>query len=131
MNRNEFFARICIVPVLFLVASLLGAITSSWWAAPLIGFGFALAFTFVSERLLRQKLMGKIGGSPLSKYTVHLIGETLTIAALASLCSIFFGMEKVPGWTYNIMATATWGYLCKEMIFNLSSLIALWLATRR
>ncbi|MDX1986245.1 MAG: hypothetical protein SFV17_06130 [Candidatus Obscuribacter sp.] len=131
MNKNQFFARICIIPALFLAASLSGAITSSWWAAPLIGFGVALVFTFVSERLLRQKLMGKIGGGVLSWYTVHLIGETLTIAALVWLCSILFGMGKVPGWTYTILALATWVYLCKEMIFKLPGLFAMWIVTRR
>jgi hypothetical protein len=131
MTINQFLTRICIVPLLFLAASLLGAITSPWWAALLIGFGFALAFTFISERLLRQQLMGKIGGSPVSWYTVQLLGETITIAALTWLCSVLFGMDRVPGLTYTLLSVATWGYLCKEMLFKLPGLVLLWLATRR
>jgi hypothetical protein len=131
MKLNDFVTRFCVVPVLFLVASLLGAITSSWWAAPLIGFAFALAFTAISEHVLRQKLMGVIGKSALAWYSVHLIAETITIVALAWFSSVLFGMHTVPGWTFTVMAFLTWGYLCKEMIFNLPSMFAIWLATRR
>lgn len=131
MKLNDFIARICIVPALFLGASLLGAITSSWWAATLLGFTFALAFTFISERLLRQKLMGMIGKTPLAWYSVHLLAETITIVALAWLCSVLFGMNTVPGWTFTLMALLTWGYLCKEVLYKLPETFAFWLATRR
>lgn len=82
------------------------------------------------ERLLRQKLMGKIGGSPLSWYTVHLLGETLTVAALTWL-SALLGMQLVPGLACTIIAFAIWAYLCQEMLFRLPAIVLLWLASRR
>lgn len=110
---------------------MLGAITSSWWAAPLIGFAFALVFTLISERLLRQKLMGMIGKTPLAWYAVHLLAESITIIALAWLSSLLFGINAVPGWSFTVMALLTWGYLCKEVLYKLPETFAFWLATRR
>ena len=97
MSLNAFLFRLGAMAVLFLLASVFGAITISWWAAVLSGIGIGLAFTFVSERILRGLLMGKIGNGPIAWYSVHLLGESAWLALLAWGASAL-GLAFVPAW---------------------------------
>lgn len=123
--------RIVAVPAIAVVASVLGAITSSWWAALLMGFVGTLIFTAFSERVLRGKLFGKLGGGVLSAYVAHLAGETLTLAAIGLLFHFVFGASIANSLYFWVAAGVTWFVCSYEMITRIPGMAALWLATRR
>jgi hypothetical protein len=131
LSPRTFGIRVVVTPCLAVAASLFSAITSSWWAAALMGFFGALLFTLVSERLLRGLLMGKIGKSPLSWYFVQLVGETVTIAVIALLFSLAFGAAIAASTAFWVFSGITWVFLCHEMLGGIARLLPLWLATRK
>ncbi|HEY9788028.1 MAG TPA: hypothetical protein V6D17_21750 [Candidatus Obscuribacterales bacterium] len=131
MKPRAFFIRLAGLPILATVASLVGAVTSSWWAAALMGFLGAIVFTFVSERIVRGLLFGKIGAGPLAWYFVHLLEETAAIALIAVIFSFLFGASIGGTLAFSIMAFVIWVFLCKEMLGNIGALLPMWLATRR
>ncbi|MBZ0189241.1 MAG: hypothetical protein K8F91_23555 [Candidatus Obscuribacterales bacterium] len=122
MNPKAFLFRTIAMVVLFLTSSLMGIISVSWWASMLTGLGTSLAFTFVSERILRGLLMGKIGNGPIAWYSVQLFCETLALAAMAFLISSF-GVRFAIGWPGIVMATIVWATLCQEMLRKLPGMI--------
>lgn len=129
MSLNAFLFRLGAMAVLFLLASVFGAITISWWAAILSGIGIGLAFTFVSERILRGLLMGKIGNGPIAWYSVHLLGETAWLALLAWGASVL-GLAFVPAWPAYLFGFLVWAVLCQEMLRKLPGMIIMYLAIR-
>ena len=122
MSLNTFLFRIAAMAVIFFAASVSGVLAISWWGAALIGMGTALAFTFVSERILRGMLMGKIGGSPVAWYSVQLAGETLTFAALLGLYA-WLGLAFASGWLAISLGLIAWAVLCQEMLRRLPGMI--------
>lgn len=131
LSPRTFGIRVVGTPLLAAGASLLGAITSSWWAAALMGFFGALVYTFVAERLLRGKLMGKIGKDPLAWYFVQLVGETITVAIIGALFALVFGVAVASTAYFWIFAGVMWVFLCNEMIGSIGRLLPFWLATRK
>lgn len=129
MSLNAFLFRLSAMAVLFLLASVFGAITISWWAALLSGIGIALAFTVVSERILRGLLMGKIGNGPIAWYSVQLLGETAWLALLAWGASAL-GLAFVPAWPGYLFGFLVWAVLCQEMLRKLPGMIIMYLAIR-
>lgn len=127
---KTFVARIVAVPVVAVVASVAGAITSSWWAAALMGFVGTLLFTFMSERVLREKLFGKLGSSPMAWYTVHLLGETAVVALIAALFHFVAGASVANGTYFIVAALIIWVAFCYEMIGKIFGLLPFWLQTR-
>lgn len=133
MNKRDFLVRIVVTPVLFLLASLFGVITSSWWAAPLMGFGFALAFTFFSERIGRNvsvKLSTLVKGAAMSFHFFQVLFDSVVMVLLFAVFSFAFGLSAVHGWGFNVTAVITWAFLTRESLFSLPMLFGLWLATR-
>ncbi len=131
MNPQTFLKRVVAVTVVAVLASVFGAITSSWWAAALMGFVGTLAFTAVSERVLRGKLFGKLGGGVGSAYFVQLVGETITLAAIGLIFHFAFGAAVASTLAFWVAAGITWFVLSYEMITRIPGIFALWLATRR
>lgn len=130
LSPRTLAVRVIAVPALAAVAAVTGAITSSWWAAALMGFGGALLFTAFSERILRGKLMGKIGKDMMTWYLVHLVGETAAIAVIGMLFSLLFGAAIASAYAFWTFAGVIWLFLCFEMISSLLRLLPMWLATR-
>lgn len=133
MNLRDFKIRLVGTPVLFLVASLLGVITSSWWASALLGLGFAFAYTFLSERIGRQVssgLAGAVRGAALAFHFFQVLFDTAAMALVFFLFS-FLGLASVPGLGFTIMAAVTWFFLARESLVTFIQLCLLWLATRR
>lgn len=131
LHIQTFVKRIVAVPVVAVVASVVGAITSSWWAAALMGFVGALLFTAFSERVLRGMLFGKLGGRVLSAYFVQLAGETLALAAIGLLFHFIFGASIANSLYFWVAAGVTWLVLSYEMITRIPGMVSLWLSTRR
>lgn len=131
LSKNAFATRVVAVPVVAVVASAFGAITSSWWAAALMGFLGVLIFTAVSERVLRGMLFGKLGGGVGSAYFVQLVGETITLALIGLLFSAVFGAAIANSLSFWVAAGVTWFICSYEMITRIPGIFALWLATRR
>lgn len=129
LSPATLLVRIVAVPAIATIAAVSGAITSSWWTAALMAFGGALLFTAFSERVLRGKLMGKIGKDMMTWYLVHLVGETIAIAAIGMLFSLLFGVA-IASSSFWLFAAATWLFLCFEMVSSLLRLLPMWLATR-
>ncbi len=133
MNLRDFKIRLVGTPVLFLVASLLGAITTSWWASALAGLGFAFAFTFLSERMGRHvssALSAVVRGAALSFHFFQVLFDTAAMAVLFSFFS-FLGLTSVAGLGFTVMAVITWLFLTRESLVSFVQLCLLWLATRR
>ena len=122
--------RVIALPIIATVVALLGGISATFYGAAGVAFLGALVFTMVSERLLRQKLMGKIGGSPISWYFVHLVGETATFALLTWGAFAIFGWSAA-GWVAIAGGVAIWLVLTWDTLASWLPLIPLWLATRR
>ncbi len=130
LSARAFAIRLVEVPIAPLAATMVGAINSSVWCDLVMGFFGTLLFTFVSERILRGVLMGKIGSDALVWYTVQLIGETITIAAIGWVCGLAFNIAVTNTTLFWIVAAGLWLYLCWEMLGNIFRLLPLWLATR-
>jgi len=130
MSPKFFAVRIVALPIIAAVIALLGGISATFYGAAGVAFLGALIFTMVSERLLRQKLMGKIGGGPMSWYFVHLVGETATIALLTWGAFAIFGWTA-SGWVAIAGGAAAWVLLTWDTLASWLPLIPLWLATRR
>ena len=77
MTPKQLLQRLNLVVIIATVTSLSGGISAAWWSAGLLGLTLTLAFTFISERILRQRLFGKIG-----KGLIPIDGEPLGEPAL-------------------------------------------------
>lgn len=130
MSPKLFVVRIVALPIIAALIALLGGLSATFYGAAGAAFLGALVFTMVSERLLRHKLMGKIGGSPISWYFVHLLGETATLALLTWGAFALFGWTA-SGWVAIIGGVAAWLLLTWDTLRSWLPLIPLWLATRR
>lgn len=130
MTHTLFFVRIFGLASIASVIALLGGVSASIYGAGLVAFVGAILYTTISERLLRRKLLGKIGGSPISWYTVHLVNETVVAALLT------WGAMALFGWTAGglvaiLGGVAGWILLTWDTLGSLLPLIAMLLAVRR
>lgn len=130
MNVKLFIFRIFGLPIIAALAVAFGGIQASIFGAALLAFPVALLFTAVSERLFRQKLMGKIGKDPIAWYFMHLVYESALIALLFWGAFAIFGWSAA-GWGAIIGGAAAWILLTWDTLGSLLPLIPLWLATRR
>ncbi|MCC6980614.1 MAG: hypothetical protein IT343_20005 [Candidatus Melainabacteria bacterium] len=129
-KASAILRRIVIVPAIAFFASVMGAITASWWAAVLLGFVGVFAFTAFSERILLQMVLGKVGKDPMTWYFVHMVGETLAVVALAVGLGLAFGVGIGGTLLFSAFAFVTWLYVSWENTSRFFSLLPLWLATR-
>jgi hypothetical protein len=134
MSFRDFKFHLVSLPVLFLVASLLGVITPSWWAAALFGLGFSLVYSFLSGRVSRkvsEAAMAKARREPaMAFHFTRLVCDTAALALSFWLFS-FLGLASVPGLGFTVMAVITWLLLTRESLVTFVQLCMLWLATRR
>jgi len=131
MSPKEFFTNVILTTLIALGASIFGGITAAWWSAALLGFGLALAFTMVSERLLRGKLFGKFGKEPIGWHFYHLLFQTLAMAALIWAFGAVFGVHVTGKITAAICAALIYLVNCRDQIKTYFPLLAMYLATRR
>lgn len=134
MSFRTFKFHLISLPVLFLVASLLGLITPSWWAAALFGLGFSLVFSFLSGRVshkLGEAAMEKWRREPVMVFHfTRLVCDTAAMALSFWLFS-FLGLAAEPGLGFKIMAAVTWFLLNFESAVIFFQQCVLWLASRR
>lgn len=135
MTPTKFFVRLAIITALGVLASVFGAITSSWWAAGLMGLGGAMVFTRISEVVLRGRvttaISTKLGGAAMTWYFVQMLGETATIAVLGALFALVCGAHVASAVPFYVVLAVTWCVLCGEAAGRWVTLIPLWLATRK
>lgn len=134
MTQTKFFVRLAIITALGVLASIFGAITSSWWAAGLMGLGGALVFTRISEVVLRNRLTTpiseKLGGAPMAWYFVQMVGETAVIALMGAFFVLVCGAHVASALPFYVLLTLAWCVLCGEAAFKWASLIPLWVSSR-
>lgn len=131
MNKQaSILRRLVVVPALAFFASVAGAITASWWAAALLGFVGVFAFTAFSERILLQKVLGKVGKDPMTWYFVHFVGETLAVILLGIGLGLAFGVGIGSTLAFCAFAFVTWLYVSWENTSRMFGLLPMWLATR-
>lgn len=131
LSPRTFGIRVTCTTLLSLSASLFGAISTSWLAACLLGILGTFVFTFVSERILREHVMGKIGKGLLSWYCVHLLGETITVACIFWLFGWVFGTSIASAFSFWIIMILVWLVLCREMLGLIFGMLPFALMMRR
>lgn len=129
-TQASLLRRLFIVPAIALVAALTGAITASWWAAALLGFVGIIVYTMFSERVLRAKVLGKIGKDPMTWFFVHFVGETVAVVGLALALGLTFGVAIGSTLLFSVFAFGTWLYVSWENTSRMFGLLPMWLATR-
>lgn len=131
ITKNEFLFRLIAMIVIGAAASLLGLISSSWWAGGLFGLLFGLVFTTYSQRVLNNMVFGKVGNDMLAWYGVHSVLGGIGYVAMLYLFGFAFGIHAAAGWLFYVVATGTYALLCERSLRQFCMLLPLWLATRR
>jgi len=130
MTPKQFTTNVICTTILGLVASLVGAISATWWTGALLGLGLALTFTFISQRGL-QRLHGNIGNSPVAWYFFDLVLETLLMAILLWGSAGLFGVHIGGTIAAGIGAALVYIVNCRIGLKAFFSQLGMWLATRR
>lgn len=131
ITKNEFFFRLIAMTVIGAAASLLGIISSSWWAGGLFGLLFGMVFTMFSQRILANKVFGNVGKEPMVWYGVHSILGGIGYVVMVYLFGFAFSIHATTGWLFYTVASATYMLLCERSLRQFFMLLPLWLATRR
>jgi hypothetical protein len=129
MNKPVFLPR-------FLTTGLIGiglafSCAVPYWAGALLGLVLAVVFTVISEGVLRGRFWGKIGKGLIAIYSVHLLGETITYAALIGLCGLVTSYHVGYPILFGLFVTLGWLHLCFESLASIFRLCRLWLGTHR
>ncbi len=131
ITKNEFFFRLIAMTIIGAAAALIGATSSSWWAGGLFGLLFGMVFTLYDQRILVQKVFGKVGQEPLTWYLAHAVLGGIGYVAMVYLFGFAFSITAAGGWLFYTTATITYAILCERSLRLFLGLLPLWLATRR
>lgn len=131
ITKNEFFFRLIAMTIIGAAAALIGVTSSSWWAGGLFGLLFGMVFTLYDQRILAQKVFGKVGKEPFSWYFAHAVLGGIGYVAMVYLFGFAFSITAAGGWLFYIAATTTYAILCERSLRQFVYLLPMWLATRR
>jgi hypothetical protein len=131
MNPRVFLTRIIALAVIAAITAATGGITASILGAAGISLLISLPFTSISERVIRGKLFGKIGGNILVWWLMHIAYETVTFGALLWLCAAVFGVHIGTTWIAVVAGLISWMLLSGEAMKTALTGIAMLLAWRK
>ncbi len=131
ITKNEFFFRLIAMTIIGAAAALIGVISSSWWAGGLFGLLFGMVFTLYDQRILAQKVFGKVGQEPFTWYLAHAVLGGIGYVAMVYIFGFAFGITAAGGWLFYTAATITYAILCERSLRQFLYLLPMWLATRR
>ncbi|CAN5147197.1 hypothetical protein BH11CYA1_BH11CYA1_28280 [soil metagenome] len=131
ITKNEFFLRLVAMIFIGAASSLVGVISSSWWAGGLFGLLFGLVYTMFSQRILANMVFGKVGSDMLAWYGVHSVLGAIGYVAMLYLFSFVFSIHATGGWLFYTIAGGAYALLCERSLRKFFMLLPLWLATRR
>lgn len=130
ITKNEFFFRLIAMTIIGAAAGLIGVISSSWWAGGLFGLLFGMVFTLYDQRILVQKVFGKLGQEPLFWYFIHAVLGGIGYVTMLYAFGFIFSINAIGGWLFFTFATINYAILCERSLRVLFQLLPIWLATR-
>lgn len=130
LTKNEFLFRLIAMTVIGVAAALLGTISSSWWAGGLFGLLFGMVFTLYDQRILANKVFGKVGNDTVIWYLVHSVLGGIGYVAMFYAFGFAFSITAAGGWLFYTAATITYAILCQRSLREFFYLLPMYLATR-